>query len=444
MADSLPEAFAAGDIFPDTARVKDNRLSIGGVLVETMAAEFGTPLYVFDETAVLNRARGYRDALRQSYPGKSTVCYASKAYAAPWVLRLLAGEGLGLDVVSGGELHTGVAADFPRDLIYFHGNNKSEEELEQALDAGIGRVVIDNLDEIELLARVAERRKKRQAVLIRVGPGVDPHASHAHIATGQVDSKFGLNIAGGQAEEGTRAALAKKSLDLRGFHFHIGSQLHEIEPYFQATDVVLDFAAAMRDKHGLDLRELSPGGGFGVRYTTADPTVPATKMIADLGAYVAAAARKRGFALPEVTIEPGRSMIANTAVAVYRVGSIKVIPGVRTYVAVDGGMADNIRPTAYGSRYSAVLANRVGDQPLVEVAIAGKYCESGDVLIREAKIAMPRLGDLVAIPTAGAYHLSMASNYNMALRPAVIAVRDGKARLVRRRETFADLLAAEL
>lgn len=440
---AVPASIAAGDIFPDTAQVTQNRLVIGGCDVNDLAKTYGTPLYVFDEASVLNRARAYRSALETSYGGKSTVCFASKAYCAPWVLRLIAQEGLGLDVVSGGELHTAKVAGFPPDRVYFHGNNKEAAEIEQALRQGIGRFVVDSLDEIELLSSVAQRKGKRAAILLRVGPGVDPHATHAHIATGQVDSKFGLGIHAGAAEQGVRAALAKKSLDLRGFHFHIGSQLHEIEPYKQAIDVVFDFAVAMRDQAGLDLREMSPGGGFGVRYTTEDPTVKAADMIAEVATYTASAAKARGFALPEVTIEPGRSMIANTAVALYRVGSIKKIPGVRTYVSVDGGMADNIRPTAYGSKYSSVLANRVGDGPETTVAIAGKYCESGDVLIRDAKLPMPRVDDLVAIPTAGAYHLSMASNYNMALKPAVVVVAGGKATLVRRRETFADLLAAE-
>ena len=304
--------------------------------------------------------------------------------------------------------------------------------------------MVDNLDEVALLGRLATERGVRQAVLLRVSPGVDAH-THAHLTTGKLDTKFGLGIDSGAAEEGVRAIKAQPALDLRGYHAHIGSQIHEIAPYEAAVERLLPFAKAMRERHGVQLRELSPGGGYGVRYTTADPTTKAVDMIRRVGEVVVAAARTAGFeSLPDLTIEPGRSMVAPTAVALYRVGSVKRIPDGRTYVAVDGGMSDNIRPTAYGAKYSAALANRASDPGSDTVAIAGKYCETGDILIQEISLPLPRVGDLVAIPTAGAYHLSMASNYNMALRPAVVVVADGHARLVRRRETFEDLLAPEV
>lgn len=441
----MNRAIAEGDIFPDTTTVERGHLVIAGCDLVELAERHGTPLYVFDEESVLTRARGYRDALRASYPATSTVCYASKAYSAPWILELLAGEGLGLDVVSGGELYVGIRADFPRERVYFHGNNKGEDELALALDERVGRIVVDNLDEVALLGRLAKQRGIRQAVLLRVSPGVDAH-THAHLTTGKLDTKFGLGIESGAAEEGVRAILAQPSLDLRGYHAHIGSQIHEIEPYEAAVERLFAFAADMRTTHGVQLCEISPGGGYGVRYTTDDPTVKAVDMIRRVGAVVAAAARSAGFSeLPDLTIEPGRSMVAPAAVALYRVGSVKRIPGGRTYVAVDGGMADNIRPTAYGAKYSAALANRADeDAGTTDVAIAGKYCETGDILIQHIDLPLPRVGDLVAIPTAGAYHLSMASNYNMALRPAVVVVARGHERVVRRRETFEDLLAPEI
>ena len=440
----MNEAIKAGDIFPKTTQVRGNHVAIGGCDLVDLAEQYGTPLYIFDEQEVITRARAYRDALKQAYPGRSTVCYASKAYSAPWILSLLAEEGLGLDVVSSGELYVGLRARFPAERIYFHGNNKGEDELQLALSEGIGRIVVDNLDEVALLARLAKERGIRQAVLLRVSPSVDAH-THAHLTTGKLDTKFGLGIESGAAEEGVKAILAHRSLDLRGYHAHIGSQIHEIEPYEAAVDRLFAFAKEMRDKHGAQLREISPGGGYGVRYTTNDPTTKAADMIRHVGEIVAAAARKAGFTdLPELTIEPGRSMVAPAAVALYRVGSVKRIPEGRTYVAVDGGMADNIRPTAYGAKYSAVLANRADDGGATDVAIAGKYCETGDILIQHIDLPLPRVGDLVAIPTAGAYHMSMASNYNMALRPAVVVVANGKARLVRRRETFEDLLAPEI
>lgn len=441
---SVPEAVQVGGIFPDTTRVDGDHLNIGGCDLTELATQFGTPLYVYDEASVLARARGYRDALEAAYEGDSIVCYASKAYSAPWLLNLLAVEGIGLDVVSGGEIWAGVAAEFPRERIYFHGNNKGEDELELALTERVGRIVIDNLDETARLGRIAKERGIRQAVLLRVSPNVDAH-THAHLTTGKLDSKFGLGIESGAAEEGVRAILKWPSLDLRGYHAHIGSQIHDLEPYRDAVDRLFGFAKVMRERHGVPLREISPGGGYGVRYTTTDPAVKARDMIGEVGRMVTTAAREHGFnELPELSIEPGRSMVAPTAVALYRVGSVKRIPEGRTYVAVDGGMADNIRPTAYAETYGAVLANRMKDGGATDVAIAGKYCETGDILIQHVDLPLPRVDDLVAIPTAGAYQLSMASNYNMALRPAVVVVNDGRVRLVRRRETFEDLLAAEV
>jgi diaminopimelate decarboxylase len=427
-------------LLPETAEVTAaGHLSLGGCDVVELAAEFGTPLYVYDEATIRNRATAYRDGLRQAYPGKSLVCYAGKAYCAPWLLRVVAEEGLGLDVVSGGELYTARASGFPAERIYFHGNNKGEDELQLALDSGVGRVVVDNLEEIERLSRLTANAMKEQAVLLRVAPGVEAH-THEHIKTGVLDTKFGLSIQTGAAAEAVERIRRQKALRLMGLHAHIGSQVFELEPYRETIRRVFEFAASV----GLELQELSPGGGFGVRYTPADMSLsPAdvTRAIADT---VCDAAQKAGVPLPALTIEPGRSIIAPAGVALYRVGSIKTITGVRTYVAVDGGMADNIRPTAYGAAYTPFLANRLNDQPDATLAIAGKYCESGDVLVKDAVLPMPRVGDLVAVPSSGAYHLSMASNYNLSPRPAVVVVRQGNARLVRRRETYEDLLRSDV
>jgi diaminopimelate decarboxylase len=282
-------------------------------------------------------------------------------------------------------------------------------------------------------------------VLLRVAPGVDAD-THAHLHTGGADTKFGLGISTGQAEEGLRAALATPSLELMGLHAHVGSQISELGPYVAVVERLLDFAEDMRAKAGFGLREISPGGGFGVRYTPEDESVDAADLIERVGVLVADAIRQHGLAgdLPALMIEPGRAIIASSAVALYRVGSVKSTPGGKTYVAVDGGMADNLRPSVYGAVYTAVLANRVADDPDTEVSVVGKYCESGDVLIKRIRLPLPRVGDLVAIPSAGAYQLSMAGNYNLSLRPAVVAVAHGRARLVRRRETYADLLASEV
>ncbi|HKY52100.1 MAG TPA: diaminopimelate decarboxylase [Candidatus Limnocylindria bacterium] len=430
------------ELFPDTARLTSNdTLEVGGCGLVDLAAEYGTPLYVYDEATIRARARAFREAVG-GYGGRATVCYAAKAYGAPWLLRLLAAEGLGLDVVSGGELHAAVRAGFPLDRVFFHGNNKSEDELLFATGKGIGRIVIDNLDEIALLARVGARRADPIPVLLRLGPGVDVH-THAHLRTGAEDTKFGLDIASGAAEAGVRAVLERAKLDLRGFHAHIGSQIRELAPYRESIERLFEFAAAMREKTGFVARELSPGGGYGVRYTMEDPETRPAQMIREVARLVADAAARHGFSepLPDLTLEPGRAIVAPAGVALYRVGSVK--RGARTYVAVDGGMADNIRPTAYGARYTAALASRVRGDDESEVAVAGKYCETGDILIQKVTLPLPRVGEVIAVPVAGAYQLSMASNYNLAPRPAVVVVADGHARLVRRRESYDDLLRHE-
>ncbi len=436
----LPEG-----LLPDTARVSAaGHLELGGCDVVSLATEFGTPLYVYDEATIVNRARGYGDGLKAAYDGESLVCYAGKAYCAPWLLRLIDSLGLGLDVVSGGELYAASVAGFPAARTYFHGNNKGEDELALALDAGVSRVVVDNLEEISRLSRLAGHRGVEQKVLLRVAPGVEAH-THAHIQTGALDTKFGVSIQTGAAFSAARAVFDAPGLELVGLHAHIGSQVFELEPYRETISRVFALSAQLSAAFGFELRELSPGGGFGMRYTPADALLSAAEVTRAIADAVCVAARKAGLAeLPMLTIEPGRSIAGPAGVAVYRVGSVKEIAGVRTYVAVDGGMADNIRPTAYGALYSPVLANRMDDEANATVAVAGKYCESGDVLVREARLPMPRVDDLVAIPGSGAYHLAMASNYNLSLRPAVVVVADGKARLVRRRETYEDLLRPEL
>jgi diaminopimelate decarboxylase len=429
-------------LLPRTAQVTDEgHLVLGGCDLVSMAAEYGTPLYVYDEAEVRARTRAYREALAAAYPGESLVCYAGKAYCAPWLLRVLNEEGLGLDVVSGGELYTARMSGFPIDRVFFHGNNKSEDELWQALEAGVPRIVVDNLEEVERLAGLCRERVQQQAVLLRVAPGVEAH-THAHILTGARDTKFGVSIQTGAANDVAQAILRERTLELVGLHAHIGSQIFEAEPYLATVRKLFEFAVQL---DGFQLREFSPGGGFGIQYTTDDEPAmqpeEAAKLIADA---VCTEAKRAAAALPKLSIEPGRSIVGPSAVALYRVGSLKEIAGVRTYVAVDGGMADNIRPATYGARYAALLANRMRDQADATVAIAGRYCESGDVLIRDATLPMPRVDDLVAVPVAGAYQLSMASNYNLVPRPAVVVVNDGKARLVRRRETYDDLLSAEI
>jgi diaminopimelate decarboxylase len=428
------------ELFPDTASVTvGGHLALDGVDLVDLAREFGTPLYVYDEATIRARARAYREGLAAAYPGQSLVCYAGKAYCAPWLLRIIHEEGLALDVVSGGELYAAQYVGFPSERIYFHGNNKAEPELAAALDYGVGRIVVDNLEEIELLSRLCTERNVVQQVLLRVGPGVEAH-THAHIQTGMLDTKFGLSLQTGAAAAGVSAVRAAERLELVGLHAHVGSQIFELEPYRKTIARMFQFAASV----GLELRELSPGGGFAVRYTASDVQMPPAESTRAVAEAVCAAASSASMALPWLSIEPGRSLVGPAGVALYSVGSVKHIEGVRTYVAVDGGMADNIRPTAYGALYAPLLATRPLDATDSRVAIAGRYCETGDVLVRDAALPAPVVGDVVAVPASGAYQLSMASNYNLVPRPAVVVIGKGRARLVRRRETYADLLAPEL
>jgi|DewCreStandDraft_1066081.scaffolds.fasta_scaffold00145_87 diaminopimelate decarboxylase len=428
-------------VLPVTAELTpDGHLAVGGCDVVELAREFGTPLYVFDEVTLRGRARTYREELGRRY-GESLVVYAAKAFINRPLARLLADEGLGLDVVSGGEVAIAHAAGFPMERVYFHGNNKTPDEVELALKVGVGRFVIDNLYEVDLLNRLADGR--RQPALIRLTPGIDPH-THQYITTGVIDTKFGLPISTGQAEEAVRAVLDSRNLELVGFHVHIGSQIFDLDAFRRAVDACLDFAGEMVRRYGIELREFSPGGGLGIPYLADDPTPEIGDYIETVCGAVKARLAQWALPRPRLIVEPGRSIIGPAGVAVYRVGAVKTIPGVRTYVAVDGGMADNIRPALYGARYEAVVANRAAEAPTGPVTVAGKYCESGDILIRDVVLPPVEPGDILVLPAAGAYCLAMASNYNAALKPAVVLVSGGRARLIRRRETYEDLLALDV
>lgn len=433
----------ADHVLPVSASVSDDGvLSIGGLAVTELAQEFGTPLYIYDEATLRANMRRYVNALNANYPDALPL-YASKAYSDPHVVKIAAEEGMGLDVVSAGEIAVAVAAGFPMDRVYFHGNNKLPEELAYALEAGVGRIVVDNFHEIDLLDAIAGGAGKRAQILLRIGPGVEAH-THDYIKTGALDSKFGFALPIGQAEEAVKRAQAAPNLDLIGIHAHIGSQIFDIEPYVDTLDLLIAFAQEMVDKYGLSVQELSPGGGWGIRYTGADDPPP----IEDLANTVTATVKDRmaalGWDLPRLVVEPGRSIVGQAGVGLYTVGARKTIPGVRAYVAVDGGMADNIRPALYDAAYTVLVGNRMHDAPAETVTIAGRYCESGDVLFKD--VQMPRLnaGDLIAVPSSGAYCLAMSSNYNLVPRPAVALVNDGHARLIRRRETLDDLIRPHL
>ena len=425
-----------------TTRNTSGELQVGGVSLVDLAAEFGTPVYVYDEQTLRQNARTFREALAAVYP-RSRVAYAAKAFLTTAVVQILCEEGLGLDVVSGGELAVGLRAGMPPREIALHGNNKSGAELRQAADAGVGMVIVDNEQDIDLLAVLALNCSEPIKVMLRINPGVDVH-THRKISTGLADSKFGLPVIGGQAEAAVARLAGTPGLDLVGYHAHVGSQLFDCEATVSSVDALIAFAASMRECYGVECRHLSPGGGFGIAYRDGDrPPSPQnwTNVLADA---VRAACDRHALPLPMLTIEPGRAIVGPAGVALYSVGSVKELPGIRTYVAVDGGMADNLRPSLYEAEYSAEIANRKAAGDEREVAIAGKYCESGDILIERIVLPPVTSGDLLAIPAAGAYCLSMASNYNMALKPPVVLVNDGAARLIRRRETFDDLVRCDI
>jgi diaminopimelate decarboxylase len=430
--------------WPDTARRNDEgALEVGCVPVTALAEAYGTPFYVFDEVTLRARARAIRAAFLATYP-RSLVVYAGKAYLSPAIVRILHQEGLGLDVVSGGEIAAGALAGVDPARMVFHGNNKSRRELGEAVAAGVGLIAIDNDLEISLLNGVAEERERIVDVVLRLNPGVEPR-THEKMRTGATDSKFGFPVWDGQAGRAAARIASSPRLRLVGYHAHVGSQIFDAGLVADTIGVMLSFAAQVRDDFGIVPRVIIPGGGFGVADDASgnDVSIAAWARIAADALSLWSA--EYGFEPPELIVEPGRAIVGPAGVAIYEVGSRKTIDGVRTYVSVDGGMADNIRPTLYGARYAAALANRDGaGQPREVVTIAGKYCESGDLLIHDVELPCLQPGDLLAVPMAGAYCLAMASNYNLATRPAVVIVKDGLARLIRRRETYADVLRSEV
>jgi len=423
-------------LFPSTAEVNNKgHLLIGSCDTVELAAEFGTPLYVFDELSLRSRCTEFKQEFSRHY-ADTLVLYAAKAFINKALAQLFKEEGLGLEVVSDGELSIAHSAGFPMPKIYFHGNNKSAEELRLALEWGVGRIVVDNFQELNLLDELARERGNKPDVLLRLSPGVDPH-THRYIITGNLDSKFGVPMVHG--EKALATTLSMPEINLRGLHFHIGSQIAEFEPYQQAIEIFLNFAAEMKQKHGFEMEELDIGGGFAVQYDMDTPAPPISAYAQAMASSVINGCQKLGLAQPRLVIEPGRLVVGQSGVALYTVGVVKDIPGVRRYVSVDGGMADNIRPALYGARHEAVLANKMAEKETDKVTVAGKFCESGDTLIENIMLPPLAAGDILAVADCGAYCLPLASNYNASLKPAVVMVKEGKARLIRRRETLDDL-----
>ncbi|MET8625014.1 diaminopimelate decarboxylase [Kitasatospora sp. NPDC004669] len=423
------------------ARNAEGVATVGGIDVKQLAAEFGTPAYVLDEEDFRTRARAWRDA----FGADADVFYAGKAFLSKAVVRWLHEEGLNLDVCSAGELAVALAAGMPRERIALHGNNKSVDELEHAVKTGVGHIVVDSYEEIERLAAIAAHQGVRQQVLIRITVGVEAH-THEFIATAHEDQKFGLSLNGGAAAEAVRRVLAHgDSLELRGIHSHIGSQIFDTAGFEVAARRVVGLLAGIRDEHGVQLPEIDLGGGLGIAYTSEDDPREPAEIAAALADIVRRECEAANLDTPRLCVEPGRAIVGPTAFTLYEVGTVKPLEGLRTYVSVDGGMSDNIRTALYDAEYSVALVSRTSEAEPMLVRVVGKHCESGDIVVRDAFLPADLTpGDLIAVPATGAYCRSMASNYNHALKPPVLAVKDGAARVIVRRETEEDLLRLDI
>ncbi|MEY9093003.1 diaminopimelate decarboxylase [Paenibacillus sp. RC84] len=422
-----------------TSRVNAlGHLEVGGVDTTELAARYGTPLYVVDEALVRRRCREFVDAFQASGL-KFQVAYASKAFCVMAMCRIVAEEGLSLDVVSDGELFTALQAGFPPERIHFHGNNKTPAEIEMALDAGIGCFVVDNFTELRMLDAIAGSKGKRVPILLRITPGVEAH-THEYISTGQIDSKFGFDLGNGAAFEAVKESAEANHLLLLGVHSHIGSQIFEVEGFRVAAEKVAQFASQVRDELDVVFSVINLGGGFGIRYVEGDTPLPMSTYVEAIAEAVKTRFEAVSYPMPEIWIEPGRSIVGDAGTTLYTVGTNKDIPGVRKYVSVDGGMTDNPRPALYQSQYEAMLANRASEPSQETVSIAGKCCESGDMLIWDVELPLVETGDILAVASTGAYNYSMASNYNRIRRPAVVFVKDGMADMAVKRETYEDLV----
>ncbi|PFH82242.1 diaminopimelate decarboxylase [Bacillus sp. AFS088145] len=416
----------------------EGHLEIGGCDTVDLVKKYGTPLYIYDETLIESKCREFHEALRETGM-KYQVAYASKAFLCVEQARLIEREGLCLDVVSGGELYTALQAGYPAEKIHFHGNNKTIEEIEEALNAKIGCFVVDNFFELEVLQALAEQRNEEVLILLRVTPGVEAH-THEYVMTGQEDSKFGFDIMSGQANEAVEVSLNSTNLKLLGVHSHIGSQIFEPDGFVHAINVLMSFLNGLKNDLGFTADILNVGGGFGIRYTSEDEPLAVAKHIEKITTIIKQQCEELDYKLPELWLEPGRSIVGEAGTTLYTIGSTKTLPSIRKYVSVDGGMTDNIRPALYGSKYEAMLANRANDENKEVVSIAGKCCESGDMLIWDCNLPVVQNNDLLAVSCTGAYGYSMANNYNRIRRPAVVFVKDGVSREVVRRETYEDLV----
>ncbi|MCX0378672.1 diaminopimelate decarboxylase [Clostridium perfringens] len=422
-------------------KVEGNELYVGGVKASALSKEYGTPLYVIDEELLRSNCRRYYNAMKCEERG-NRVTYAGKAFINMSMCNLVNEENLYLDVVSGGELYTAYKAGFPLERIYFHGNNKSDYEIDLGVRLGIGRFIVDNIHELEVLNSIAQEYGRVQKVYLRITPGVEAH-THEYIKTGQLDSKFGFPVIGDTVYDAIKRAMELEYIELNGLHCHIGSQIFDLEPFQDTTEIMLNLINDIKEKLGYEIKELDLGGGFGIYYTEGDKPKEIEEYCSVIINKADEICRKLNMNVPILSIEPGRSIVGNAGLTLYTVGAIKEIPNIRKYVSVDGGMSDNIRPALYSANYESLIANRVFDNSKEIVTVAGKCCESGDVLLNS--IEMPRMetGDILAIMSTGAYGHSMANNYNRIPKAAVVSVSNGISKVMCKRETYEDLLRNE-
>ncbi len=418
-------------------------LTIAGADVCSLAEKYGTPLYLMDEDGIRNNCRKYKAALSEFYGDNFRILYASKAFSAMYIYKIMAEEGFGVDVVSGGELYTAISTGFPVNEIYFHGNNKTEQEITFALEANIGGFIVDNREELHMLNSLAKKMGRIPDVSFRIKPGVDAH-THDFVKTGQIDSKFGVALENGEAFELVKEAIGLSNINLRGLHCHIGSQIFDAEPFSHAAELMLSFMAKVKNELSYEIKELNLGGGFGIKYVGSDDPRDIRDAVKDFTDVVKTKAKELNLSLPFLFIEPGRSMVAPMGMTVYTVGSVKEIKDVRTYVSVDGGMTDNPRYALYGAEHTMLLPEKPLEAADTTVTVAGRNCESGDLLGENIKLPQTKAGDLLAVLATGAYNYSMASNYNRVPRPPVVMVSGGKDKLIVRRETYSDMIRNDL
>lgn len=418
-------------------------LTFAGLDVVSLAQKYQTPLYLMDENLIRENCRLYRSSIEKYYEGNGLVLYASKAFSSLAIYRIVMEEGLGVDVVSGGELFTALSAGFPAEKIYFHGNNKTEQELIYALESGVGHIVVDNLTELFLLNSLAKTMGKTADILFRIKPGIDAH-THDFIMTGQIDSKFGVALETGEAFDIIKEASKLENVRVVGLHCHIGSQIFDLAPFEEAAKVMLTLIAKIKTELGITISELNLGGGFGVQYVDSDTPIAYDKYMESVSQVVKETCKALDLTLPKILLEPGRSIVASAGLTAYTVGNVKTIPDVRTYVSVDGGMADNPRYILYQAEYDFEIANKIGDPKSETVTIAGRCCESGDLLGENVPLQKAEPGDVLAVFSTGAYQYSMASHYNRLPNPAVLMIKDGKERVIIKRESYEDLIKNDL